>query len=59
MKVMVFVVDNLYEENTKNIKNFINNKKLVELYVMWNEMYEISRYEIFKESDLIKFKVCI
>ena len=56
---MVFVVDNLYEENTKNITNFINNKKLVKFYIMWNEMYEISRYEIFKESDLIKFKVCI
>ena len=59
MKVMVFVIDNLYEENTKNIENFVNNKNLVELYEMWNEMYEISRYEMFKDSDLTKFKVCI
>ena len=59
MKVMVFVVDNLYEENTKNVKNYINNKKLVEIYEKWNEMYEISRNEIFKDSDLIKFEVCI
>ncbi|RIA80276.1 hypothetical protein C1645_838982 [Glomus cerebriforme] len=28
MKVMVFVTDNLYKENTKNIKNFIKNKDL-------------------------------
>ena len=59
MKVMVFVVDNLYGGNVKNIENFVNNKKLVELYEKWNEMYEISRYEIFKESDLTKFEVCI
>ena len=32
MKVMMFVVDNLYEKNTKNTKNFIKNKDLVELY---------------------------
>jgi hypothetical protein len=32
MKVMVFVLDNLYEENTKNVKNYINNKKLVEIF---------------------------
>ena len=59
MKVMVFVVDNLYEENTKNVKNYINNKKLVEIYEKWNEMYEISRNEIFKDSNLIKFEVYI
>jgi hypothetical protein len=59
MKVMVFVLDNLYEENTKNIKNYINNKKLVEIFEKWNEMYEISRYEIFKDSDLTRFEVSI
>jgi hypothetical protein len=32
MKVMVFVVDNLYKENTKNIENFVKNKNLAELY---------------------------
>ncbi len=58
MKMMVFVVDNLYDENTKNVENFINNKKLAELYEMWNEMYAISRYEMFKESDLVEFEVC-
>ena len=55
MKVMIFVVDNLYEDT----KNFIKNKELTELYAAWNEMYIISRYEVFTESDLIKFKVCI
>lgn len=57
MKVMVFVIDNLYED-TKGIENFIKNKNLVKLYETWNDMYAISRYEMFKESDLNKFKVC-
>jgi hypothetical protein len=57
MKVMVFVVDNLYKENTKNIENFVKNKNLAELYKSWNEMYMLCRYEIFKESDLEKLKV--
>ena len=59
MKVMVFVVDNLYKENTKGVKNFIKNKDLTQVYVTWNEMYAISRYEMFKESELVKFKVRI
>lgn len=56
MKVMVFVVDNLYDDTDKN---FVKNKELTGLYTAWNEMYIISKYEVFKESDLIKFKVCI
>ena len=58
MKVMVFVIDNLYQENTKKVKNFVENEDLVKLYEAWNDMYAISRYEMFKESDLDKFKVC-
>jgi hypothetical protein len=57
MKVMVFVIDDLYQENTK-VENSVKNKDLVELYETWNNMYAISRYEMFKESDLNKFKVC-
>ncbi|RHZ87425.1 hypothetical protein Glove_35g13 [Diversispora epigaea] len=30
MKVMVFVVDNLYKENENNVENFVENKKLSE-----------------------------
>jgi hypothetical protein len=45
MKVMVFVVDGLL------------NKDLSEVYVKWNEMYMLSRLEIFKESDLKNFQV--
>ena len=56
MKVMIFVMDNLYEKNIKNTKSFIKNKDLVELYKKWNEMYML-RYEIFKNSDLEKFKI--
>jgi hypothetical protein len=59
MKIMIFVVDNLYNENTKNVENFIKNRQLADLYEKWNEMYTFSRYEIFKESDLGKFKVCL
>lgn len=57
MKVMVFVVDNLYDRNDKEVENFISNNDLVELYVSWNEMYILSRSEEFSESDLVKFKV--
>lgn len=45
MKVMVFVVDELCDKN------------LTEVYVRWNEMYRISRLEIFKESDLDHLQV--
>lgn len=45
MKIMVFVVDNLLD------------KDLLQIYVKWNEMYLLSRKEIFKESDLKKFQV--
>ena len=59
MKVMLFVIDNLYTQNTNNAEDFINNKDLTSLYQKWNEMYVISRYEKFTESDLAKFQVCI
>ncbi|RHZ85509.1 hypothetical protein Glove_65g9 [Diversispora epigaea] len=45
MKVMVFVVDDLLSDD------------LSEVYVKWNEMYILSRLEIFKESDLEKFQI--
>jgi len=56
MKVMMFVVDNLYE-NDKTIENFISNKTLTKLYESWNKMYILSRSEEFSESDLAKFQV--
>jgi len=59
MKVMIFVVDNLYDANINNIENFINNKTLAKVYKSWNKMYVMSRYEVFKESDLKTFQVCI
>jgi hypothetical protein len=57
MKVMVFVVDNLFVNNEDD-ENFVKNEDLAKLYEAWNEMYAISRYENFKESDLAKFRVC-
>ncbi|RHZ85559.1 hypothetical protein Glove_64g126 [Diversispora epigaea] len=47
MKVMVFVVDNLL------------NKDLSEVYVRWNRMYLMSRFERFTESDLENFQSVI
>ena len=57
MKVMVFVIDNLYNENTNSIENFVTNTDLTKVYEKWNNMYKISRYETFKESNLSKFEV--
>ena len=57
MKVMIFVVDNLYDKNDDEIDNFVDNDDLTELYEKWNEMYMLSRYEEFSESDLTKFEV--
>ena len=59
MKVMIFVIDNLYDENNNEVDNFVNNDDLTKLYEYWNEMYILSRYEEFSESDLEKFNVCI
>jgi hypothetical protein len=58
MKVMVFVVDSLYKENINNVENFVENKKLSEVYAKWNKMYMMSRSEIFTESGLENFRVC-
>ncbi|RHZ87935.1 hypothetical protein Glove_28g46 [Diversispora epigaea] len=57
MKVMVFVVDNLYEENKNNVEDFVENRKLSEVYAKWNKMYMMSRSEIFTESDLENFQI--
>ena len=50
-------MDNLYED--KDVKNFVKNEDLVKIYEAWNKMYVISRFEAFKESDLVKFQVRI
>ena len=54
MKVILFVVDNLYSENDRIN---VSNNDLAKLYKCWNKMYLLSRYEEFSESDLVKFKV--
>lgn len=56
MKVMVFVVDNLYKGNKNNVENFVENQKLSEVFAKWNKMYMMSRLEIFTESDLENFR---
>ena len=57
MKVMIFVIDNLYDDDDDTVENFVNNYDLVELYQCWNEMYILSRSEEFSESDLVEFNV--
>jgi hypothetical protein len=32
MKVMIFVVDNLYDGNDKEVENFVSNNDLTKLY---------------------------
>ena len=59
MKVIVFVINNLYNDTMQNKEHLLKNKELAKLYEMWNEMYEISRYEKFSERDLKKFKVIL
>src|SRR4051794_40128259 len=59
MKVMIFVIDNLYNENNNEVDNFVNNNDLAKLYEYWNEMYILSRYKEFSESDLEKFNIYI
>jgi hypothetical protein len=57
MKVMIFVIDNLYDEDDDTVENFVSNYDLAKLYQCWNEMYILSRFEEFSESDLVKFNV--
>ena len=59
MKVMIFVVDNLYDGNNDTIDNFVSNDDLTKLYEYWNEMYILSRSEEFSKSNLVKFNVSI
>ena len=51
MKVMIFVIDNLYDEDDDTVKNFVSNYDLVKLYQYWNEIYILSRFKEFSESD--------
>ena len=57
MKVMIFAVDNLFDDYNNKVENFVSNDDLTKLYECWNEMYILSRSEEFSESDLVKFNV--
>ena len=57
MKVMIFVVDNLYDGDNDAVENFVSNDDLTKLYESWNEMYILSRSEEFSENNLEKFNV--
>src|SRR5947208_502779 len=47
MKVMLFVIDNLYVGNDKEVENFVSNNNLAILYEKWNDMYILSMSEEF------------
>ncbi|RHZ60532.1 hypothetical protein Glove_352g9 [Diversispora epigaea] len=49
MKIMIFIVDKLYEDSGS--PNFIKNNKITEVYLKWNKMYLLSRKENYEESD--------
>ena len=50
MKIMIFVLDNL------NISEVLN-KKLLNLYEVWNNMYIMSRSEEFDDQSLKDFEI--
>ena len=54
MKVMLFVLDNLYSVNDRID---VSNNDLAKLYECWNKMYILSRCKEFSENDLVNFKV--
>jgi hypothetical protein len=53
MQQMVFVLDQILPNDN------MLNKKLVNVFVLWNNMYMISKLDEFNESDLVLFKVII
>ncbi len=57
IKVMIFVIDNLYGKNDKMIEHFINNNNFTKLYECQNKIYILSKSKKFNEHDLAKFKV--
>ncbi|RHZ44178.1 hypothetical protein Glove_755g3 [Diversispora epigaea] len=50
MKIMIFIVDELYEDSGS--PNFIKNNKITKVYLKWNKMYLLSRKENYEESDV-------
>ncbi|RHZ83933.1 hypothetical protein Glove_86g191 [Diversispora epigaea] len=53
MKIMIFIVDNLYQDSKR--PNFIKNNKITEIYLKWNKMYLLSRKENYEESDITQY----
>ncbi|RHZ81329.1 hypothetical protein Glove_121g33 [Diversispora epigaea] len=50
MKIMIFIVDELYEDSRS--PNFIKNNKITKVYLKWNKMYLLSRKENYEESNV-------
>ena len=52
MQITIFVIDGLLED-----KDELLNKKLINYYLKWNEMYTISHFNKFTEINLKEFDV--
>ncbi|RHZ89932.1 hypothetical protein Glove_9g7 [Diversispora epigaea] len=57
MKIMIFIVDNLYQDSKR--PNFIKNNKITEIYLKWNKMYLLSRKENYEGSDITRLQESI
>src|SRR5436190_255284 len=59
MKIIVFVLDELYTTNNTNNHNTISCKMLIQCYIKFIKMYITSRKNQFSEDDLKSFEVSI
>ena len=50
MKVIVFVIDNLYNENTNSIENFITNTDLAKVYKKWTIYIKLVNMKYLKKA---------
>ncbi|RHZ82938.1 hypothetical protein Glove_102g62 [Diversispora epigaea] len=57
MKIMIFIVNNLYQDSKR--PNFIKNNKITEIYLKWNKMYLLSRKENYEEFDITRLQESI
>jgi len=59
MKIIVFVLDELYMTDRQIDSDTISCKKLIQCYIKFIKIYITSRKDKFNEDDLKKFEVSI
>src|SRR2546430_17739100 len=52
IKVILFVVDNLYNQNTNNTEDYVENKYLASLYQNWNITGRNKKYQTYDKLDI-------